>query len=150
VNSLNKYLKFNYGSFISSLIQSGRYRLITFDDHKVPIISTTFYLDGDAMIEINRVDDIILAERNPQKVDAHLKEVERQSGSVQIFIKHIQAAAALVFSVLPWLYHPTDQISLKIIFSGIIAGFVIVVRKWIPKIVIRIVGKFIPMFKKKK
>jgi hypothetical protein len=144
VNSLNKYLNFDYRSFILSLIRSGKYRLETFDDSDVPvpIIFTTFYIDGDALNEINMVDGQVLAEINQEKVAQHLKEVEIQTGSINIFIKHIQAAAFVLFSIAPWLYHPFDHLSLKVGISGFIALIVYLARKSIPKLIIRIAGKF--------
>lgn len=123
------------------MIKKGRYRLITFDDQEVPIISTTFYIDGDALNEINMVDDQILAESHPDKLDEHLKKVEMHASSINILIKQIQAMAFALFALMPWFYYSYDQVLVKLGVSGILGLLVYLVRKWIPKVVVGIIGK---------
>lgn len=123
------------------MIKKGRYRLITFDDQEVPIISTTFYIDGDALNEINQIDNKVLAENHPDKLDEHLKKVELHASSINVLIKQIQAVSFALFASLPWFYYSYDQVFVKLGVSGFLGLLVYFARKWIPKVVVKIVGK---------
>lgn len=95
--SLKKYFQFGYRKFLGPILQYGSYKLETYDDNKQPIMSTTFYLDGDVISEIYEDDKkVILAESNPDKVEAHMKTVEERIGSLDVLLTQVQGLFAFI------------------------------------------------------
>lgn len=148
MNLFIKYLNFDYGSFILPLILKGRYCLVTYDDSKIPIVSTTFYIDGDALNEVNMVDNTILADLYPDKLKLHWKIIEQKTASIHVLSRHIQAITFAFFSALPLVYQPMDQIYLNLGISGVIGLIIILIRKLIVKYFIKAVGKIFRTFTK--
>ena len=133
--SLSKYLSFGYLKFLIPLIKSGIYRLDTFDDNKLRIITTNFYIDGDASTVLyyeNEESDNLLAELNKEKVTEHLQIVEKKVGSMDVFYTQIQVILGLIGTLFTYFTARMEFGSLTAV--GITVGlgtFFILIRKYV-------------------
>ena len=133
--SLSKYFSFGYLKFLIPLFKSGIYRLDTFDDNKLRIITTNFYIDGDASTVLyyeNEESDNLLVESNEDKVTEHLKIVEKKVGTMDVFYTQIQVFLGLIGSLITFLIARVDYGNLTA--AGVTIGlgtFFILIRKYV-------------------
>lgn len=134
-SSLKKYFSFGYFNFIVPLFKNGIYRLESFDDNNERLLSTTFYIDGDASTElypVNEESDELRVETNPEKVSEHMKVVEKNVGTMDVFYTQIQLIIGFIGTIITFLYAKMHFNPLTA--AGITIGlgtFFILIRKYV-------------------
>jgi hypothetical protein len=135
-------------------MKSGIYRLESVDENNLPIITTTFYLDGDTSTElycVNEDSTVLLVESNEEKLTEHLKTVEKKVGTMDVFYTQIQVIIGVIGTLITYF---TAQMRFDdpLTSAGITIGlgtFFILIRKYILKAIIWTVKNIvIPLIQK--
>lgn len=153
--SLSKYFSLGYFKFLIPLFKSGIYRLDTFDDNNSRIITTNFYIDGDASTVLyyeNEKSEVLLVENHQDKVDQHMQIVGKKVGSMDVFYTQIQVLLGFIGTLVTYFTALMNWGDWQIA-AGITIGlgtFFILIRKYVLKVIIWTVKNIvIPLIQKR-
>ena len=114
IKKLKKYLDFRYLSLLRELIRKGQYNLTTtteeMEDH--PLITTTFYFDGDVLNILYLKNEELLIEDFSTKLKEHQNKLKQKIETMDVFADHITGFIG-VLSMLVSFLSPTGDNPLR-------------------------------------
>jgi hypothetical protein len=132
------------------MIRHGKYQLLTYDEQGVLLISSTIYLEGDVMTEVNKLDGSLPIEDNPEKLKEHLQQLNAKVSSMRVLGVHLQTLIIGASTLPAWLYS-WDSILKQAIALGTGLLVSITFRKTITTYLLRIfnhiIGPLVKRFK---
>ena len=119
LKKFKKYLNFDYFLLIWDLIFKGQYIKTTYLDPEETraLITTNFYLDGDALNVIYENNDEIVIEEYPDKLREHIDTLKKKIASMEIFEEHIKILITIISAFIS-LFFDTGNFLLQLGLFG--------------------------------
>ena len=133
--NLKKYINFEYFSLVRKLIMKGQYILTTYNNYTTPenkkaLITTNFYLDGDALNVIYENNDELLIEEYPEKLEEHKSILNKKIGTLEVFSEHLKWFSTILSAVTSFLFNTGNNWAQLGLF-GVFALIGYIFRKYI-------------------
>lgn len=126
IDKVKKYLGVDYLPMIRKLIMKGKYTLTTTtrqgDDEL--LITTIFYLDGDAMNVLYLKNGELLIEDYPERLAEHTGTLKKKIATLEVFEEHIRWFTTIVGMLLSFTVqgpHLLHQLGITGVFG--LAGY---------------------------
>lgn len=111
-DKIKKYLNFKYFSLVRQLLVKGQYRhttnIPTGPDKGKPLITTTFYIDGDALNVLYLKNDELMLEEYPDKFIEHKSFLKSKIETMDIFSEHIKWFSTIFFTLFSLIIQTGD------------------------------------------
>ena len=128
---IKKRFDFSYFHLIRKLVATGRYVLTTENVKGEPLITTTFYADGDALNCVYLKNEEYLAEDYPAELEQHQDQLRRKIGTMDIFSEHITWFVGILSLLVSFTVHPGGSIWTQIGVSGGFVAIALLLKKYI-------------------
>lgn len=96
-----KFFHLTQFDFLIQCLRQGSYSLVTYDEQKLPVISTNFYIDGDVLHKLFESErGGLRVETQLHLAETHMATVENNLKAMDIFATQIQAIITLILGAV--------------------------------------------------
>ena len=140
IKKLKKYLDFRYLSLLRDLIRKGQYNLTTtteeLENH--PLITTTFYFDGDVLNIFYLKNEEFLIEDFPAKLQEHQSKLKQKIETMDVFADHITGFIGVLSMLASFLTPTGDNSLMQLGVTGAFIAIGLFFKKYIFRFLIAI------------
>lgn len=135
---------------VRKLIMKGQFILTTYinPDQKEALITTNFYLDGDALNVIYLKHEELMIEDYPDKLEEHKSKLKKKIETMDVFAEHIKWFSTILTTLISFLFQTGNSFA-QIGLAGAFALIGYFFRKYIFRFVVWIVKFVVKMYTRK-
>jgi hypothetical protein len=140
IKKLKKHLDFKYLSLLRDLITKGQYNLTTtskeLEDH--PLITTTFYFDGDVLNILYLKNEEFLIEDFPAKLQEHQSKLKQKIETMDVFADHITWLIGMLSMLFSFVVPTDDNPLMQLGVTGAFIAIGLFFKKYIFRFLIAV------------